>query len=540
MIQARWLIIFFAVLGMSIPSFALDWSLGGFPSYMRTRARVISNGTFMSTLNDTQARALGSESNTDRVSVVDTTLRITPQLSLSDAVTVRAQVDVASNMIWGGATSHFFGGSLGEDDSVVLSDLRPSDRFNGAVLTGGKAIDNDYGFFTVRMLHVDIVLPQNLGFVRIGRQPFDWGLGILANGGHDPHSDLGFVVDRALWLKSFPAGAGTFTLVLVSDVFSNGSTMFAGDSGVGYDILAAAGIYNQQMGDVNVTVGAYGFPYLHQNNIFSPAFGYGWDVDRSALYAGLLVLKAANWSLTYEVQAFGGGELTNKDSVVTGVDTPFEFDYAFDMAARLELYPSMMAQVSTIGIEGGWAQGDDGNTDFTIEGNALPFSPAYNVDNLLFKHVIPNVYQLEGSVINAIYAKVYANMRLSENLGFTPQVLFAWNDQTSAVSAFDSGAFGTGIPSGTEVDKYLGTEIEGTLSWTLHPGVNLDFIGSLVLAGDGLTDLIEAHGNAEIGADRNPTTDGVQTIGAGAAGSAEDTIWAFQTRLMVYIDQFIK
>ena len=98
-----------------------------------------------------------------------------------------------------------------EDDSVVLSDLRPSDRFNGAILTGDKAIDDDYGFFTVRMLHADIVLPNNLGFVRIGRQPFDWGLGILANGGHDPHSDLGFVVDRALWLKSFPAGAGTFT-----------------------------------------------------------------------------------------------------------------------------------------------------------------------------------------------------------------------------------------------------------------------------------------------------------------------------------------
>ena len=45
MIQARWLIIFFAVLGMSIPSFAIDWSLGGFPSYLRTRVRVIDNAT---------------------------------------------------------------------------------------------------------------------------------------------------------------------------------------------------------------------------------------------------------------------------------------------------------------------------------------------------------------------------------------------------------------------------------------------------------------------------------------------------------------
>ena len=67
MIQARWLIIFFAVLGMSIPSFALDWSLGGFPSYMRTRQRVIDN-------------AVAGEDG--RISVVDTTLRITPQLSL--------------------------------------------------------------------------------------------------------------------------------------------------------------------------------------------------------------------------------------------------------------------------------------------------------------------------------------------------------------------------------------------------------------------------------------------------------------------------
>ena len=204
--------------------------------------------------------------------------------------------------------------------------------------------------------------------------------------------------------------------------------------------------------------------------------------------------------------------------------TPYELEYAFDMAARLELYPSMMAQVSSIGIEGGWAQGDDGSTR-EIEGNALPFSPAYNVDNLLFKHVIPTVYNIEGSVINAIYAKAYANMTLSDNLAFTPQVLFAWNDQTNTGSAFDGGAFGTGIAPGTEVEKYLGTEIEGTLSWTLHPGANLDFIGSVVIAGDGLTDLIEAHGVEN---------------GATAGAEADDTIWALQTRLMLYIDQFVK
>ncbi len=529
--KAKWLIIFFAVLGMSVPSFAIDLSLGGFPSYMRTRARVIGNATYLNTLTDAQAKAMGTDDADDQIFLVDTTLRLTPQLSLSDAVTIRSQVDVASNMIWGGSTSHFFGGTLFEDDSVVLSDLRPSDRFNGAVLTGGKAVDDDYGYFTVRMLHADIVLPNNLGFVRVGRQPFDWGLGILANGGHDPHSDLGFVVDRLLWLKSFPAGDGTFTLVLVSDIFSNGASLWSG-SGNGYDILAAAAIYNQQMGDVNVTIGGYAFPYLHQNNIFSPGFGYDWDVDRTGLYSGLLVLKSDMWSFTYEVQMFGGGELK------TGA-TPYDFDYAFNMAGRLELYPSMMSQVSAIGLEGGWAQGDDGSTPNKIEGNALPFSPAYNVDNLLFKHVIPTVYQIEGSVINAFYAKMYANMQIAENLAFTPQVLLAWNDETNAVSAFDSGAFGSGVAS-TDVEKYLGTEVEGTLSWTIHPGVNLDLIGSVVFAGDGLTDLIEAHGK-EVLADTNTARKQLELDPIeSTVGSAESTIWAFQTRLMVYIDQFIK
>ena len=129
--------------------------------------------------------------------------------------------------------------------------------------------------------------------------------------------------------------------------------------------------------------------------------------------------------------------MDNPDALLdlNALGVAFDFEYAFDMAARLELYPSMMAQVSTIGLEAGWAQGDDGST-LTIEGNALPFSPAYNVDNLLFKHVIPTIYDIEGSVINAIYAKVYANMKLSDNLGFTPQVLFAWNDETNADFSF--------------------------------------------------------------------------------------------------------
>ena len=97
---------------------------------------------------------------------------------------------------------------------------------------------------------------------------------------------------------------------------------------------------------VNVTVGGYGFPYLHQKDIFSPGLT-DVDVERTSLYAGLLVLKAANWSLTYEVQMFGGGEIDLGSYAPVALD----FEYAFDMAGRLEFYPSTMAQVSTIGVK---------------------------------------------------------------------------------------------------------------------------------------------------------------------------------------------
>ena len=73
-----------------------------------------------------------------------------------------------------------------------------------------KAIDKDFGFFNVRMLHADIVLPNNLGFVRIGRQPFDWGLGILANGGHDPHSGPWFRCRQGSLVKVLPSWSRNF------------------------------------------------------------------------------------------------------------------------------------------------------------------------------------------------------------------------------------------------------------------------------------------------------------------------------------------
>jgi len=519
MSKAKWLLVFLIALGVAVPAQAVELNLGGFPSYFRQRVRYIKNATFINTLSREQANAIGFGNNKDSIFFADTTFRLTPQLVLSDSVTIRTQVDVFSNNLWGGLES----GLLGGQSTLVNSAISPDDRFRGALLTGPNAVDQGEGFMRFRMLHIDMVLPNNLGFVRIGRQPFDWGIGILANGGWDPHSDLGFLIDRFLWLKTFPTGSSSLTLVFVSDIITGGNSVVGG-SGTGYDIGAVAVIWNQpNMSGVNLTLGGYVFPYIHQNNFGAPepltgdSFSAVGDLERFTLYAAVVDLKTDTWRLVGELQG-GWGEIEN----FTAPGVTADISNQLLWAVRGELYPSWPVKV--VGAEFGWADGDKGGTGVTdeIEGNVLVFNPAYNLDNLLFKHIIPNIYQnaggvfaqAESSVQNAYYGRVYATAKLMDALSFTGQVLVAWNEETAGI-----------IQPGVDIGSYLGTEVEGTLTWTIHPGVNFDLIGSVVFAGSGLEDMLEQQGENLTGED---------------VGSASSTPYAIQGRLLVFIDQFFK
>ena len=78
-------------------------------------------------------------------------------------------------------------------------------------------------------------------------------------------------------------------------------------------------------------------------------------------------------------------------------------------------------------------------------------------------------------------------------------------------------------------NDFLGVEVEGVLTWHMYPGVDVDLIGSVIFAGDGLTDLLEAQAEAAL-----VTGESI------AQGSASDTPWAVQGRMIIYIDDFFK
>lgn len=612
--RANWLIMFLLAFAVAVPASAVEVTLGGFPSYMSTRARYIENATYKN------AAATGKKD--DSIFFVDTTLRLTPQLVLSDAVTIRAQVDIFDNNIWGGQTDQLLGGG----STLVNSQISPSDKFRGTILHGNGttdclnfgrfcAVEKDAGFFNVRMLHADIVLPNDLGFVRIGRQPFDWGLGLLANGGWDPNSDGGFLVDRFLWLKSFPTGPDmSLTAIFVSDRITQGTGLNTG-AGDGWDGGAVAFVWNHaNMGGINVTLGGYVFPYIHQDDFLgslgdlsaagittccSEGVGFG-DLDRFTLYSGLIDLKSESWKFTGELQG-GFGEISGILGG-TGAASKSKIKNAIIWAVRGEYLAPTLDYLNVVGAEFGWADGDknEGGAWFAgqdIEGGVIVFNPAYNLDNLMFKHVMPSIYQdahgniiakADASVQNAYYARLYTSMPITDRITFSPQVLVGWNNETEGLirdgfcGAFtnagcvvgtvpnsitaigeggtlgvdDSGGSGrktvTAAQPKDKVSSYLGTEVEGTFTINIHPGVNLDIIGSLIVAGDGLTELLEAQSfaRANVQVDTDPATDGVQhrefadadtANGALITGQkANDIIWGVQTKLTIYIDEFFK
>jgi len=256
-----------------------------------------------------------------------------------------------------------------------------------------------------------------------------------------------------------------------------------------------------------------------------PSTGF-FDVDRIGLYSVYLDLKGESWRFAYEVDMQEGSiENFGFDGGAT-----VDIDVQWEMVGRFEYYPSAHA-VPIIALEGGWSQGQS-QSDFAngaLGGNIVPMSPAYNLDNLLFKHVIPTIYNQESSAQNAYYMKLSTNIKFADNWSFAPMVLAAWTDETETFIG-NPNAAGSGLPLAPtigEVDDFLGVEVEGVLTWHMYPGVDVDLIGSVIFAGDGLTDLLEQQAALVL------QESSVDT-------SASSTPWAVQGRMIIYIDDFFK
>lgn len=439
-----------------------------FPSYYRTRVRFLDNATFV-----------GAASSKDEVFFADSRLLLSPRISYDDFISVRAQFDIARNLIWGG-----MGDELVSDR--LFSAPNPRDSFRGAILR--DVVNTQSGDILSPTEEIDLVDIRSLYMVAVtdygvlwaGRQPFDWGLGLLNNAGSMPDQDLGSIVDRINF------DTAPFSLIdekwekllfsFIVDRLSEGRSIGTFDQGDGWDVGLAM-MYK----DTHLEFGAYVFGIFQKN--FALSDGITADLDDTINWSAYAIYRYDPFRFSFEFQQLFGKISNISEPLRSAVGERINITGDnISLITRVEYHPPSYF-VRSANLEFGFAGGDDASTPDKIEGNTIYFNNAYVIDNLLYKHMIPNIYALEGSVINSYYLRGWSTLRLNDSFYLTPQLLFGWVHERNALAADPFSP----LP---RVGNFLGTEVEATLTWKIRDHLWFDLIGSLVFSGSGLDDLL--------------------------------------------------
>lgn len=515
-------------------SHAVDIDLDSYPSYFRTRAKLLNKATYL------DPSYIAGNGRKDRIFFVDSTFRVTPRLPLGDSAAIVVQVDVADNVIWGGRTDQLLGGG----STLVNSGISRSDRYKGNLLTPvydrvayldsrssgisdlngpdddgvprlreDAAVEPDAGWLNLRFAYLEIDLPHNYGYMRIGRQPWHWGLGIVANAGTDPASDGGQMFDRLLLSKTAELNSGSaITGMLFADLWTGGTELRA--TGAAYDGIGGAVIYNRPAADADsaeITLGGYIYPWIKQDNFAKDGnyfLGAEGNLDQLTIYSVMADVERGDFRLAAELHgAFGQftdiSGFRNCGDSSCDRNPPFntgdnvDIDHHVVWVVRGEFLPRGTVQL--LGGEFGWVDGDRASDYWrggSVEGGILSFSSAYNADHFLLKHVLPNIYQSTnnrifshsaGGIQNTRYARAYIDFKLNDRIMMKNQWLTAWTNQTNDL-----------FVDGEDISGFVGTEFETTFSFRLAKGVFLDFTGSVVFSGDGLKQMFRGQAFNEI------------------------------------------
>jgi hypothetical protein len=136
-------------------------------------------------------------------------LRIEPVMKINDNISLQATFDVLDNVIAGTEATKSI-----DFLSPIVGTIQLPGAGGAYGVTGANAGENKA--LNVRRAFADILTPG--GKFRIGRQPSQWGLGILTNDGNGFNDDFGDSFDRILYLASLETKRfGNFSFGTVAD-----------------------------------------------------------------------------------------------------------------------------------------------------------------------------------------------------------------------------------------------------------------------------------------------------------------------------------
>lgn len=150
-----------------------------------------------------------------------------PTIHFNKFVRIYAQFDLLRNVVFG------LNDAMG---NILAQDMGTTQMVFPAYL--GKTVDGSGNTFKVTRLWAEVMFP--FGVFRFGRQPSDWGMGLLSNGGNDLDDDFGDTYDRVLFATRplSKQGYDQLTIAIAYDRLTEGAN-FSGTPKFWDDTLRA-------------------------------------------------------------------------------------------------------------------------------------------------------------------------------------------------------------------------------------------------------------------------------------------------------------
>jgi uncharacterized protein (TIGR04551 family) len=516
--------LFVAVFGLF--AFAEDWQQESSPKlnffeldgYFRTRMDLWSRcdlGTYIpndadagnargtsgcpvpTSYNDSQYAGKGSGDRPSTLFSTNMRLRLDPTLNVTEEIRVKGRADVLDNAVFGSSPGLF------KSASYPYAFLTPT------------VYDGEASLIAIRRLWAEIDTP--VGEIRVGRQPLNFGMGLLYNAGNHITQDYGDNVDGVMFATKvwghylipgfFVSGSGP--------VGRMGGMGSMGDQGVGYspiewgpryDLDPSNNVYSFVISfakkDTEADIEAlladnrhvfnYGLmgTYRFQSN--EPEYNDQKQPTGKSLYrnsnAGFLSL----WGdyhfgkLHIESEAVGvAGAIGNSKGLWFEKDRTDSLSILQAGVAIKSRYGFMNNKLG-VGLDAGWASGDsaygmgarprannrpvelgdaDGQqfvgSDTAI--NNFRFNPDFRIDLLLFREII-------GTVTDAFYLKPHIGYDLTKSLS-------ARLDVISSFSNFAESTPGQSRILGLEFDANVKYESEQGVYAMLTYGLLVPFSG---------------------------------------------------------------
>ena len=414
-------------------------------------------------LSDTNERAEGASA------LIDHRLRIQPGWLLSDRVGLFTQLDVLPYVLWGDEVLLSSDPALGDTYTVLAGSLQPPTTDEGGATLANIQVTRVYG-----ELHTDV------GTVRFGRMPLEWGAGMVLNAGNDPTDEFGDTADRV----QFTGRAGQ--VYLQAGLETNAEQLV----GEGDDVSSITGSLLYR----NETAGA---------GLYNIYRTYSYDGDRFGMYTLDMWGEAQAGPLRLETELavqIGRGDLGD------GVDD------ASINAFGATLTGAMDTEQIRLGLSAGVATGDKDTTDKNFK--TFTFDPDFNFGGpptlFLFEEPMPVLEPTVKSDANGgrDYDAVRTGYAISNALYARPRVGWRFGDQLTVDLSYLI-AQAAALPEDEADSKGYGSEIDLHAVYTPFAHFSLDGTMGLFLPGTYYSN----YTNSELGGDFNQPAFGAQLIG---------------------------